>query len=193
MSATDRPLPMYRWRLIAKSVRDFEAFAQETSEEADEVYVGIHERCAVPFLLAFRPVEHAPGLVKRSRSRARRRPSSWNARRRSRHRVATGNALRWCADSVVLSNIRSYSRRQVRRARPPSPTGHNGLPGAVSSVGRALRLHRRGRWFDPGTAHFPALPCLARLRIHGGLRRREQPGQGRRESSCCGSSQGLSC
>src|SRR5262245_12416534 len=26
-------------------------------------------------------------------------------------------------------------------------------PGAVSSVGRAPRLHRGGHWFEPGTAH----------------------------------------
>src|SRR3954451_24973292 len=39
---------------------------------------------------------------------------------------------------------------------PPQPAraGHNrGRPRAVSSAGRALRLHRRGRRFEPGTAH----------------------------------------
>src|SRR5258706_4906092 len=30
------------------------------------------------------------------------------------------------------------------------------LPRAVSSAGRALALHARGRWFEPSTAHHPS-------------------------------------
>ena len=60
-------------------------------------------------------------------------------------------------------------RRSLRCNPSPPPTrpAREGGTRAVSSVGRAPRLHRGGRRFEPVTAHFDGLQCGKPAFLHG--------------------------
>ena len=133
--------------------------------------------------------------------------------------VAVCLALAWWV-SLLLAGVPGLGARPGRRpARPgagrrlgsrrravPHPLRCSSValrPRAVSSVGRARRSHRRGRWFESSTAHPPRAPsagpgrpgpCRGPGRPAAPRAQRDRSATARRcvpgHSACCGSTSG---